>query len=70
MVGDAATDMEAARRAGVKSCAVSYGYGEREALAEWAPDYWISDLRELIGDESDSDSAVREYADSLLTAKT
>lgn len=47
MVGDAASDMEAARRAGVKSCAVTYGYGAREALARWEPDYWISNLREL-----------------------
>jgi phosphoglycolate phosphatase len=49
-VGDAAADMEAARRAGVKACAVTYGYGKREDLAKWEPDYWIDDLRELIGD--------------------
>lgn len=49
MVGDASSDMEAARRAGVKSCAVTYGYGTREALARWEPDFWISDLRELAG---------------------
>jgi HAD superfamily hydrolase (TIGR01509 family) len=52
MVGDAASDMEAARRAGVKSCAVTYGYGARGALAHWKPDYWISDLRELCGVEA------------------
>lgn len=70
MVGDAASDMEAARRAGVKSCAVTYGYGTREALSEWAPDYWISDLRELAGDPPDARPGVREYADSLLTTGT
>lgn len=46
-VGDSGADMEAAKRAGVKSCAVTYGYGSREALEVWKPDYWISDLREL-----------------------
>jgi len=47
-VGDSAADMEAGRRAGVKTCAVLYGYGEREDLAKWEPDYWISHPRELI----------------------
>jgi len=47
MVGDSAADMEAGRRAGVKICAVRYGYGKPEDLARFAPDYWIDDLREL-----------------------
>ena len=46
-VGDSAADMEAGRRAGVKTCAVTYGYGRREELAQFTPDYWIDDLREL-----------------------
>jgi len=46
-IGDSETDMEAGRRAGVKTCAVRYGYGNPEALARWEPDYWVSDLREL-----------------------
>jgi HAD superfamily hydrolase (TIGR01509 family) len=46
-VGDSAADMEAGRKAGVKICAVRYGYGNPEHLARWEPDYWISDLREL-----------------------
>ncbi len=48
-VGDAAPDMEAGRRAGVKICGVKYGYGNIEAMARFEPDYWISDLRELAG---------------------
>jgi len=48
MVGDSAADMEAGRRAGVKICAVRYGYGRAEDLAKWSPDYWVSDLRELL----------------------
>jgi phosphoglycolate phosphatase len=62
--------MEAAKRAGVKSCAVTYGYGTREALSEWSPDYWISDLRELLGEAAADDDRAPEYADSLLTAET
>jgi 2-phosphoglycolate phosphatase len=48
-VGDSAVDMEAARRAGVRSCAVTYGYGLREEMLLWQPDFWVSDLRELVG---------------------
>jgi 2-phosphoglycolate phosphatase len=48
MVGDSAADMEAARGAGVKVCAVRYGYGKAVELARWQPDYWIDDLRELL----------------------
>lgn len=46
-VGDSAADMEAGRRAGVKICAVRYGYGKPEDLARFEPDYWVDDLREL-----------------------
>ncbi len=48
MVGDSPADMEAGRRAGVKICAVRYGYGKPEELARWEPDYWVNDLRELL----------------------
>ena len=46
-VGDSPADMEAGHRAGVKTCAVTYGYGKRDDLAVFTPDYWISDLRAL-----------------------
>jgi phosphoglycolate phosphatase len=48
-VGDSPADMEAGKRAGVKTCAVRYGYGKADQLAEFEPDYWVSDLRELVG---------------------
>jgi HAD superfamily hydrolase (TIGR01549 family) len=48
MVGDSPADMEAGRRADVKICAVRYGYGKPDELARWEPDYWVSDLRELL----------------------
>ena len=47
MVGDSAADMEAGKRAGVRTCAVTYGYGKRLDLARHTPDYWLDDLREL-----------------------
>jgi len=47
-VGDSPADMEAGRRAGVKICAVRYGYGDPDELARWQPDYWVEDLRELV----------------------
>jgi HAD superfamily hydrolase (TIGR01509 family) len=48
-VGDSPADMEAGRRAGVKICAVTYGYGDPVELAKWQPDHCVSDLRELVG---------------------
>ena len=48
LIGDAAPDMEAGRRAGVKICAVRYGYGDLEQMAKFKPDYWIDDIRELL----------------------
>jgi phosphoglycolate phosphatase len=47
MVGDSPADMEAGRRAGVKTCAVRYGYGDPEKMAAFQPDFWVDDLREL-----------------------
>lgn len=48
-VGDSPADMQAGRAAGVKICAVRYGYGKLEELASFDPDYWVADLRELAG---------------------
>lgn len=47
-VGDSAADMEAGLHAGVQTCAVLYGYGSRDEMARWSPDYWVSDLRQLL----------------------
>jgi len=46
-VGDSASDMEAGQRAGIATCAVTYGYGTREEMGRFSPAYWIGDLREL-----------------------
>jgi len=49
-VGDSAADMEAGRRAGIPTCAVTWGYGEREELARWSPDFWIDAPHQLLPD--------------------
>ena len=49
MVGDSQADMAAGHAAGVKTCAVRYGYGDQRAMARFEPDYWVDDLRALVG---------------------
>jgi HAD superfamily hydrolase (TIGR01549 family) len=49
MIGDAAPDMEAGRRAGVHTCGVSWGYGNQDAMRAHQPDYWIENPAELLG---------------------
>jgi phosphoglycolate phosphatase-like HAD superfamily hydrolase len=44
--------MDASRRAGVKTCGVRYGYGDIKKMAEFEPDYWIDDIRQLIPAEA------------------
>ena len=46
-IGDSPTDMEAGRRAGVKTCGGLWGYGRREDMARWEPDYWLEQPSEL-----------------------
>ena len=48
LVGDAAPDMEAGRRAGVRTCAVTWGYGDCVAMRAHQPDFWISSPAELL----------------------
>jgi phosphoglycolate phosphatase len=48
MVGDSTADMAAGRAAGVKTCAVRYGYGDHGEIARLEPDYWVDDLRALV----------------------
>jgi len=47
-IGDSPQDMEAGRRAGVRTCAVRWGYGDFEAMARWEPDFWIDSPAELL----------------------
>ena len=47
MVGDGDTDMDAGKRAGVVTCGVTYGFGNKKDLAATQPDFLIDDLDEL-----------------------
>jgi phosphoglycolate phosphatase len=47
-VGDSASDMEAGRRAGVRTCAVRWGYGDHQEMVRWKPDYWIDAPEQLL----------------------
>ena len=48
MIGDRAErDGEMGRRAGVKTCAVRYGYGDLQLMASFTPDFWIDHPSEL-----------------------
>ena len=49
MVGDGLPDLEAGRRAGTRTCAVTYGLGMRAVLATGNPDYWIEEFGALQG---------------------
>jgi HAD superfamily hydrolase (TIGR01509 family) len=48
MVGDTSADILAGKAAGTKTCAVTYGFGRREALLQCAPDHVIESFRELV----------------------
>ncbi len=48
MVGDTPADVLAGKAAGTKTCAVTYGFGAREALLQCAPDYVIDSFGELV----------------------
>jgi phosphoglycolate phosphatase len=47
MVGDGDTDIEAGKRAGVMTCGVTYGLGDRKQLIAAGPDVLIERLAEL-----------------------
>lgn len=47
-IGDSPADMEAAKRAGVRSCAVRWGYGDLKEMARWEPDFWIDTPDQLL----------------------
>ena len=49
MVGDTPADVLAGKAAGTMTCAVTYGFGMREALFQCAPDYVIDSFGELVG---------------------
>ncbi|HDN67653.1 MAG: haloacid dehalogenase [Candidatus Latescibacterota bacterium] len=49
VVGDTCNDILAGKRAGTKTCAVTYGYSSRQLLQKEEPDFIIDRLTDLIG---------------------
>jgi phosphoglycolate phosphatase len=47
MIGDGDTDIEAGQRAGVVTCGVTYGLGNKNDLLTAKPDFLIDDLGQL-----------------------
>ena len=48
MVGDTIADIQAGKAAGVRTCAVMYGFGDAAALRDCRPDYCIRSFPELL----------------------
>lgn len=48
LIGDSLADVRSAQAAGIKICAMTYGFCEREKLVEAKPDYLLEDINELI----------------------
>ncbi len=48
MIGDSTNDVRAAQAAGIRACAVGYGYGNRERVAALQPDYYCETPHDLI----------------------
>jgi len=49
MVGDSHVDIECGRAAGLKTCAVSYGFRPREELLNYQPDFLIDHFSDFSG---------------------
>jgi len=49
LVGDSAIDLETARRAGVRCCLVSFGFGYRNMREPPSPEVWIADSATALG---------------------
>ncbi len=48
MIGDSPSDIEAGKKAGMKTCGVGYGIGNPEQVKEAGPDFWIQSPAELM----------------------
>ncbi len=48
LIGDSGPDMAAGRAAGVKTCGVTYGYGNLDDMRAEQPDFWIDHPSQLV----------------------
>lgn len=46
IIGDTETDIATGKAAGCYTCAVSYGYGDKDGMRRLGPDVFVDDLRE------------------------
>jgi phosphoglycolate phosphatase len=49
MIGDMTVDIETGKNAGIHTCAVTYGFDNKETLKKLNPDFMIDDILELKG---------------------
>lgn len=49
MIGDSTNDIRAAQAAGIRACAVGYGYGNRGKVAALHPDFYCEYPKDLLG---------------------
>ena len=47
MIGDSHTDVEVGRNAGMYTCGVTYGLGDKNKLISSSPDFLIDDIGKL-----------------------
>ncbi|MAD46120.1 MAG: phosphoglycolate phosphatase [Oceanospirillaceae bacterium] len=50
MIGDSRTDMRAAKNAGIRAAAVTYGYNHGEEISASEPDWMVDNLMQLLAD--------------------
>ena len=48
MIGDSTNDVRAAQAAGIRGCAVGYGYGNREKVTALEPDFYCETPQDLL----------------------
>ena len=48
LVGDSTNDVRAAKAAGIRACAVGYGYGSQEKVLALGPDYYCENPQDLL----------------------
>jgi len=48
MIGDSTNDVRAAQAAGIRGCAVGYGYGNREKVSALQPDFYCETPHDLL----------------------
>ena len=49
MIGDSTNDVRAAQAAGIRACAVGYGYGNRDKVTALHPEFFCENPQDLLG---------------------